>query len=330
MRLPGRRGSNRLLWAFLSFALVLAGCGAGGTAGGSSETKPVLKIGYLPITHSLPVVVAKNQHQEFQHFKLELVRFGSWPDLMDAYHSGAIQGAVAMLEMALADQVRGMPAEVELLTHRGGDVLVAAPGIHSIADLNGKRVGIPHRLSGHNILLYEALKKAGIDFRQVEKVEMAPPEMVSALARGDISAYVVAEPFGAKAVLAGTGHVLARAEDIIPGWICCGLIVNPQWRAQHPEAVKELVKAVADAGTLIDQHRDEAVQIAAKELNIAPDLWKKSLEWIRFNDLAPQRGELETLQNRLLAIPWDNKPGSLLPGRADIGKLVGESAGGVH
>lgn len=329
MRRRGRHNSVGIVLLFLSFVLVLAGCGAGGTAGSQTE-KPVFKIGYLPITHSLPLVVAKSQRQEFQHFTLELVRFGSWPDLMDAYHSGAIQGASALLPLALADQVRGRPVEVELLTHRGGDVLVAAPGIHSVADLKGKRVGIPHRLSVHNVLLYEALKKAGVDYQQVEKVEMAPPEMVSALARGDIAAYVVAEPFGAKAVLGGTGHVLAREEDIMPCGVCCGLIVNPQWREQHPEAVKELAKAVADAGVFIDRHRDEAVQIAAKELNIAPDLWKKSLEWIRFNDLAPQRGELETLQNRLLTIPWDNKPGSLLPGRADIEKLVGESAGGVH
>ncbi|APC09212.1 putative aliphatic sulfonates-binding protein precursor [Moorella thermoacetica] len=302
-----------LLLVLTLTAGLLAGCGPQKTA--TSGEKPVIKIGYLPITHSLPLVVADARHKsDFNNFRLELVKFGSWPDLTEALNSGQIQGAITMLELALASKAKGIPVEVVLLSHKNGDVLVAAPSIKDVKDLKGKRVAIPHRLSGHNILLYKALQQAGLAYSDVQEVEMAPPEMAAALARGEVAAYVVAEPFGAQAVVAGTGRVLKRAQDIIPGWECCGLVINQQLVRENPAAVQELVGSLVDTGHYIMSDRKTAIEMARPYIPVARETLEQSLQWIDYSDLMPTTEGLARIEQYLKEIPWDGQPGRLLPG----------------
>lgn len=306
-------------------SLVFTGCGGGKDQGGAAGTgeKPVLKVGYLPITHSLPLVVAHRLDAEkYQNLKLELVPFSSWPDLTEALNSGQIQAAITMFEIAMVSKQRGIPSEILLLSHRNGDVLVVNNEIQRIEDLKGRRVAIPHRLSGHNILLYKALKDAGIDYGAVEKVEMAPPEMPAALARGEIAGYIVAEPFGAQSVVGGAGKVLLRAQDIWEGWICCGLVANPSFSQQYPEATQEFINSLVAAGRFIQANPAEAIAIAQDYMKIRGELWEKSLSWISYDDLKPEVEDFKLLQNYLRELPWDGKPGILLGGEVNLKELV--------
>ncbi|WP_366922081.1 ABC transporter substrate-binding protein [Metallumcola ferriviriculae] len=305
-------------------ALVLSGCGAGQDNSGSGSEKPVVKIGYLPITHSLPLVVADKLNQgKFENFDLELVRFSSWPELTDALNSGTIQGGMTMFEIAMAGKEMGIPQEVVMLSHRNGDVLTVSDEIEKVQDLQGKLVAIPHRLSGHNLLLYKALKDAGLDYQDVRKVEMAPPDMPAALARGEINGYVVAEPFGAQTVVAGTGKVLMRAQDIWPDWICCGLVINPKY-FNDQVVLQELVDKLASAGTYIESNQDEAVEIAAEYMQIKKELWSKSLEWISYADLQPRQEDFAQMQSLLLELPWDGQSNTLLKKEIDLSELINE------
>jgi len=312
----------------IAVAMAVAGCSTGKEKTIAGSGKPVIKIGYLPITHSLPLVVADKLNQgKFENFDLELVRFSSWPELTDALNSGTIQGGMTMFEIAMAGKERGIPQEVVLLSHRNGDVLTVANEIDSVEDLKGKLVAIPHRLSGHNLLLYKALKDAGIDYDEVRKVEMAPPDMPAALARGEIDGYVVAEPFGAQTVVAGTGKVLKRAQDIWPNWICCGLVINPKY-FNDPLVLQELVDRLVAAGTFIEKNQDQAVAIAAEYMQIKKELWAKSLEWISYADLQPRQEDFKQLQTLLVELPWDGKANTLLKDEVDLAELVNEKYAG--
>lgn len=314
-----------LLILVFSFTL-LAGCRLKKENEQINEQTRTIKLGYLPITHSLPLIVANNlKAQKFEGFKLELVRFSSWPELTEALNSAQIQGAITMLELALVGHERGVPLKILALSHRNGDVLVAAKEITSVSQLKGQRVAIPHRLSGHNILLYQALAQAGLDYNAVEKVEMAPPEMPAALARKDIAAYIVAEPFGARSVTTGTGQVLLRAQDIWPNWICCGLVMNSKFVEAHPEIVKQIVAALVEGGNFIEKNRDQAIEIAQKYLAIERPLWEKSLTWISYSNLTPSQEELEALQNALIELPWEGKKGNLLAHPVNLDTLLDTS-----
>lgn len=280
------------------FMLSAAACSKGtDTAVGGKSEKPVLKIGYLPITHSLPVVVANRlSGDKLKSFRLELVKFSSWPELVEAFSSGKIQAASELLVLALAQAERGVPEKILSLTHRYGDIVTAAKDVRTVGDLKGKRVAIPHRMSVHNILLYRLLKQNGLSLSDVEWIEMPPPDMPAALARGDIKAYIVAEPFGAKAVLGGHGKKLIDAREIWPEYVCCGLVVNPGFEKDHPEAVQELVDSLVAAGRYIDRNREEAARIARQDMNIEEATWRQSFDWgVTYGDLRIRKEDLEAL-----------------------------------
>jgi NitT/TauT family transport system substrate-binding protein len=274
---------------------------------------PTLKVGYLPITHSLAVVVADNLNAgQYKNLKVEPIKFSSWPELLDAYNSGQIQAASELLVLALAGAEKGIPESVVSLSHRHGDILTVAKEINSVKDLQGKRVAIPHRMSVHNILLAKALKKEGLTLKDVEWIEMPPPDMPAALARGDIKGFIVAEPFGTKAIQSGFGKELLNAKEIWPDYICCGLVFNPDFIKAYPAATKEYVESFAAAGKFIDTNRKQAISIARKYINIDEKVFEEALSHdATYSDLHVKRDEVEQLQRYALELNLLKKPVNL-------------------
>ncbi|WP_227767371.1 ABC transporter substrate-binding protein [Zhaonella formicivorans] len=316
---------KRKLWLglivlLIGVGLVVGGCGGGKeqAAGPDGSGKITLKIGYLPITHSLPLVVShKLDNANFKNVNVEPVKFSSWPELTEALNSGQIQGAITMSELAMASYEKGIPTQMQLLSHRNGDFLTVKNEINSLADLKGKTVAIPHRLSGHNILLYKALKEAGIKYEEINWIEMPPPDMMGALNRGEVDGYIVAEPFGTQAVKGGQGKVLLKANDIWPDWICCGLVLNQEFIKQNPEAAQEFMDSFVKAGRYIDQNRAEAVKIAQEYMNIKSELWEESLKYISYSNLKPEKEEFAAVQDYLVEM-------GLLQGKVNIDELVAD------
>ena len=58
------------------------------------------------------------------------------------------------------------------------------------------------------------LEQAGLSEKDVQIVEMSPPEMPSALSVGQIAGYSVAEPFGSLALEMGTGKVFEDPDHL--------------------------------------------------------------------------------------------------------------------
>lgn len=271
---------------------------------------PTLKVGYLPITHSLAVVVADHLNAgKYKNLKTETVKFSSWPELLDAYNSGQVQAVSELLVLALAGAERGVPESVVALSHRHGDILTVAKEINSVSDLKGQRVAIPHRMSVHNILLSLTLKKEGLTLKDVEWIEMPPPDMPAALARGDIKAFLVAEPFGSKAIQAGFGKELLNAKEIWPNYICCSLVINPDFVKSYPAAAREYVASFAAAGKFIDANHKEAISIARKYMNIDEQVFAQALSHdATYSDLFLKRVEVEQLQTYALELHLLKQP----------------------
>lgn len=265
------------------------------------QDKPVLKIGYLPITHATALVMA---HQErdgaFENFDMEVVEFGSWPELTEALFAGRIDGAVMLFELALAGRQRGIPLQAVALGHRDGNVLVARPEIATVADLSGRRVAIPSRFSVHHILLYKALQEAGLSLADVEIVEMAPPDMMAALARNEIAAYLVAEPFGAVAEVQGVGKVLQPSQEIWENSTCCVLALREEVLRDNPDAATELTVALLDAGEAAEADPERAVAVSRQYFGHAENILAPGLARTTFRNLAPSINEFAEHQKYLL------------------------------
>ena len=255
----------------------LASCGK------KSDSKDTIKIAYLPITHSLAVLETADELSEKNGLQVELVKYGSWNELMDALNSGRVDGASVLIELAMKSKEQGIGLKAVALGHKDGNVIVTSDKINSAEDLAGKTIAIPHRQSSHNILLNDALAKAGLTIDDINVTELAPTEMPSALAGGQIDGYCVAEPFGAKAVSLNAGKVLFTSEELWEDSLCCGLVLTDKFIESNPEDAKNFTESYKQAGKNLT--KDKALEVAEKYLNQDKDVLELSLQWISYDNL---------------------------------------------
>lgn len=276
------RVMNRKITALtLSLALALSATACGSKDESNDEN--VVKIAYLPITHSLAALEEADELEAGDGIKVELVKYGSWPELLDALNTGRVDGASVLIELAMKSKQEGIGLKAVALGHRDGNVVIVSNDINTAADLKGKTFAIPHRQSSHNILLNETLATAGLTVDDVNVTELAPTEMPSALASGQIDGYCVAEPFGAMGVSLGAGKVLYSSEELWPDSLCCGLVLTDKFIEERPEQAKEFVQSYKAAGNNLD--KEKAKEVAKKYLSQTDDVLDISLQWISYNDL---------------------------------------------
>ena len=292
----------RLLAALAIAVLALTGCGKSN----GKEAKETVKIAYLPITHALPVLEEAENLKDNENVQVELVKYGSWPELLDALNSGQVDGASVLIELAMKSKAEGVGIKAVALGHKDGNVLVVSKDVKDGADLKGKKIAIPHRQSSHNILLNEALEKNGYTIDDVEVIELAPTEMPSALAAGTIDGYCVAEPFGAMGVSIDAGKVLYTSEELWEDSICCSLVLTDKFIDEKPEAAKAFVEGYKAAGQKLD--KDEAKAVATQYLNQKDDVIDISLEWIKYDDLTITEEDYNSLVDKVKKYGLQDNP----------------------
>lgn len=290
-----------------SLLLFLTACGQQGMQ--AAVEKPVIKIGYLPITHAGPLYMDEHMEEgKYGEYELEMVKFSSWPDLMDALNTGRIDGASVLVELAMKAKEKGIDIKALALGHKDGNVVISSEDIDSAADLKGETFAIPHTYSSHNILLYEMLKKEGLSLDDVNIVEMAPPEMPAALAEQRISGYIVAEPFGALAVKNNIGKVLHHSDAIWADSYCCVLVMREDFMERQPEATQSLVTQYVESGEHAEE-KDEAVfEAFSQYMMVERPVLELSLEWISFENLRIEETEYNTLRDFVLEMELMENP----------------------
>src|SRR6185436_16727135 len=161
-----------------------------------------------------------------------------------------------------------IPVKVVSLGHRSGAVIMVrteSPYQH-FAELKGKRVAIPSRFAVDFLFLRKMLARENMTPKDIEIIEMPPPDMPAALYANAVDAYCTGEPFGAAAQQAGYAVPLKMTRDEWRNYICCVLTVREELIKENPALVQDIVNYVQGAGQWLDevqQNRDKAVSIAA-------------------------------------------------------------------
>lgn len=262
--------------------------------------RKVVRIAYLPITHALPVFTAKELSTPDGPVQIQLIKYSSWNELMDALNTGKVDGASVLVEMAVKAREQGIDVRAAALGHREGNVIVVGQDIHSVEDLRGKTFAIPHKQSSHKLLLDDLLATAGMTEKDLKVVETTPPEMPAGLATGQLAGYVVAEPFGAKSIVLGTGHTLGNPDDLWHDNICCALVFNGEFIDKHHDLARAFTKAYVEAGQYLTLHPEEKAVVAKKYLTVKDKILEESLKYIDYSDLRLTREQYEDLTNRMV------------------------------
>ncbi|SDJ36823.1 ABC transporter substrate-binding protein [Salimicrobium halophilum] len=293
--------------AILMITLTMVFTSACGTS--QAGEKSTLKIGYLPITHAAPLYFEKELNGTYAGgAEIELVKFGSWIELMDALNTGRIDGASVLVELAMKAKEKGIDLKAVALGHKDGNAAVVSPEVDSVEDLKGTSVAIPHTLSSHNILMKRMLDKGDMTYDDVHMVEMPPPEMPSALATGQISSYIVAEPFGALGVTMDHGKVLYQSEELWPHSLCCALVLRNDLIQNHPDLAQEFVTGYKEAGEAAGHSHEESSDIHKKYLNVTDEALELSLGWISYDELKIRKEDYNVLTENMREMDLTEDP----------------------
>lgn len=160
-----------------------------------------------------------------------------------------------------------------------------APGTHTImvppnsdiktpADLKGKKIGVNTKYSVASMLVRAAAKVHGVTLTEEKNfMQIAPPEMQSALMSGKVDAIQAVEPFATMTAQATGAQVIwdcsqgATAEFPIAGYAAM-----TDWVNKHPKTLAAFQRALIKAHDLAAADRAVLVETIPQFTTIKPDL----------------------------------------------------------
>jgi NitT/TauT family transport system substrate-binding protein len=241
-----------------------------GAVTGAFAAQEVVKIGYLRIVMSFPTFVA--QEKGFfaeEGLKVELIPFNSGSAITDALVAGRIDAncGSSMTGHWFAAQAAPDRFKIFLVygtTSRKEDnsyvvVVKKDSPMHDLKDLKGKKVGTyPGATS---VALARVVIRTQIDPEEVIFTQVPPPNMVPALAAGQIDAFFTPEPSGMLAVSKGVGRYLIKSpltllklKRGVPGM---AFSFSKDFLKERPEDAKKVKAALDKAVSFIKGHEQE-------------------------------------------------------------------------
>ena len=268
------------------------------------EAKRKFNVAYIPVTCHLACPVTDYISKFSAAGEVFLPRmFQGFPEIKEALISNKMQAAFIVAPLAIALKSQGVPIRIVYLGHRyGSAVVVQKDGpIHSVTDLRGHTIAIPSRFSDERLIVFRAMKVAGMRPDEIKMVEMAPPDVAGALAAKAIDAFSMGEPFPSQAEMGGFGRVLFHAREYWPDYMSCVLVVREDIIEKRPEAVQLLVDGIARSGLWLEKgqpYREAAADFVGRYYyNQNPALLRwaltKPLDRVMYSPLAPRKPDFD-------------------------------------
>jgi NitT/TauT family transport system substrate-binding protein len=208
---------------------------------------------------------------------------------MDAYSAGKLDAVLMTNGDALVTGGGGAKSVMIMLTDysNGNDTIIGVPGIKSLKELKGKKVGIEVGLVEH-LLLLQGLKDNGMSEKDVELVNAKTNETPQVLASGQVSAVGSWQPISGQAMKAVPGSHPVYTSAQAPGLIYDVLAVNPTSLSSHKADWLKIIKVWDRVVHYIDDPKtaDDAVKIMAKRVGMAPEEYKPLLKGTKLIDVA--------------------------------------------
>lgn len=161
-------------------------------------------------------------------------------------------------------------------------IAVVGRNIDNLDGLKGKKVGVA-RGSGGEVFWLAMLDKLKLNAADYTVVNVEAPEMVAALERGNIDAYVVWEPWVTRGLAAVKNTKVLRTQE---GILEQGVYVymNRGWITKHPAQAEAFVRALVDATDLINRDRPRAARAVSAFLkSLDPPLVEQLMSKLTFD-----------------------------------------------
>ncbi len=178
--------------------------------------------------------------------------------------------------------MQGMPARMlAVITEKSPYYIVARPGIKSVADLRGKKIGAQQRGLSDRVMAEAILEAKGVDLKDVQFVTISGdlPVRMSVLTSGLVDAVCLLPP--GPVLLEKDGYrIIAGPNDVKLGVPTVGLTATNLRLAEKRAEVKKVVRAMIRGVRFVRERRDETVAVMAQWLSQKPDIAARSYDLI--------------------------------------------------
>ncbi len=247
----------------------------------------VIKMGALKLIHS----IAPYFYERFTPagYKVEIIPFESPSEGKNAVVTKTVDFGMFGIAAATLGAAAGEPITVIASACNKGMAVVAGKdsGIGSIKELKGKKVAIWPG-STQEVFILERLKMEGMSIKDVQSVRVSFSEMPLVLARGDVDAYVGAEPGPGVSLATGVGKIVEYPYGTAMGALNMVFGAHRDMLAEKPELVRVILGIHRRASEFAMANRNEMVAMAVSKLGQKKDAIEASapnvdLTW-RFGD----------------------------------------------
>ncbi|RFU19927.1 ABC transporter substrate-binding protein [Geodermatophilus marinus] len=272
----------------LAGAALLTACGAEEAAPAAPGAATVdggttaVRLGAIPIVDVAPVYLAQEQGIFAEHgLEVEAFLAQGGAAIVPAVMNGEAQFGFSNVTSLLQAEARGVP--LGLVAPGAGPtgdpaadyalVMVAGDSAYrTAADLEGGRVGINTINNISDTVVRESVRQAGGDPSGIEFVEIPFPDMVAAVASGQVDAAFVVEPFATLGAAQGLRSVAAPYTETAEDLTVAGYFTSDRYAAENPDVVRRFTAAMAEANAYAQANPDAVREVLGSYTSIPPEV----------------------------------------------------------
>jgi NitT/TauT family transport system substrate-binding protein len=258
--------------------LVLSACGGSDDTSTGSDGTTKVTVGVIPIVDVAPLYLGVKQgFFKAEGLDLDLQTAQGGAAIVPAVMSGQYQFGFSNATSLLLGASKGLDLEVVAAGNAttgvegkdfGAVIVKGDSTIKSAADLAGKKVAVNTLNNINTTTVNEAVRQAGGDPSGIQYVELPFPDIVSAVAKGDVDAGQVVEPFLTQALEAGDRQVSSNYAATDPSLMIGLYFTSGTYADKNAATVKSFTAAMDKSLDYADSHPDEARQIVSTYTDI--------------------------------------------------------------
>lgn len=230
-----------------------------------AQSVTTIRMGALKLIHS----ISPHFYERFtpEGYKVEVVPFESPTEGKNAVVTKSVDFGMFGIAAAVLGAAAGEPVVVIASACNKGMGVVARKdgGIASIKDLKGKRVAIWPG-STQEVFILERLRMEGMSVKDITPVRISFSEMHLALARGDVDAYVGAEPAPGVSLSTGVGKIVEYPYGTAMGSLNMIFGAHRDTLAEKPDLTRVILGIHRKASDFAMADRAEMVAMAVAKL----------------------------------------------------------------
>ena len=200
---------------------------------------------------------------------------------METYAAGGLDGVHMTNGDALVTGATGKPAVAILINDysNGNDMFIAQPGVESVKEMKGKKVGVEEGFVSH-LLVITALEANGMSEGDVEIVNTPNGETPQVLKSGAVNAIAAWQPSSGQALKLVDGSKTIFTSADAPGIIYDILFVDPESLEKRRDEWKKVVSVWYRVVDYLknEDNLDEALEIMAGRVNLTADEYEPLLK----------------------------------------------------